>query len=122
MKFSSLTLLMLLSTEAAEARNLKGAKKGEEIKHKMSKDAKKGAKDAKKGAKDAKKGAKDAQFRKCNKDGSSDYPYKGKDNSQRLLLREGVITEIPSTQCPKDREGAMNKNVILVVGDGMVSE
>jgi hypothetical protein len=115
MKFSSLTLLMLLSTEAAEARNLKGAKKGEEIKHKMSKDAKKGAKDAK-------KGAKDAQFRKCNKDGSSDYPYKGKDNSQRLLLREGVITEIPSTQCPKDREGAMNKNVILVVGDGMVSE
>jgi hypothetical protein len=95
MKFSSLALLTLLSTETAEA-----SPKG-------------------KGKKDSKK---DSQFRKCNNDGSSDYPFQGRDNSQRLLLREGVISEIPSTQCPKDREGAMNKNVILVVGDGMVSE
>jgi hypothetical protein len=122
MKFSSLTLLMLLSTEAAEARNLKGNKKSKDMKEKMPKDETEDSKDAKKGKKDAKKGAKGAQFRKCNKDGSSDYPYKGMDNSQRLLLREGVISEIPSTQCPKDREGAINKNVILVVGDGMVCE
>ena len=38
-----------------------------------------------------------------------------RDNSERLLHREGVIDEIPSSLC--GREGG--KNVILVIGDGM---
>ncbi len=40
------------------------------------------------------------------------------DNSERLLLREGVISEIPASLCTNSANG---KNVILVVGDGMVS-
>ena len=40
----------------------------------------------------------------------------GKDNSERLLLREGVIDEIPSSLCGSEKP---QKNVILVVGDGM---
>lgn len=43
-------------------------------------------------------------------------PFLGQDNSERLLLREGVIDEIPSDLCANP-EGS--KNVILVVGDGM---
>lgn len=50
----------------------------------------------------------------CNVDGTSMYPEYGRDNSERLLLREGVIDEIPRSLC--GREG---KNVILVIGDGM---
>ena len=44
---------------------------------------------------------------------------KAHDNSERLLLREGVISEIPSSLCANASEG---KNVMLVVGDGMVSD
>lgn len=62
----------------------------------------------------------------CDPDGFSKFPYKGLDNSGRMLLREGVIDEIPPLLCPKDRvideetgETAPSKNVILVVGDGM---
>ena len=44
---------------------------------------------------------------------------KAHDNSERLLLREGVISEIPSSLCSNASEG---KNVMLVVGDGMVSD
>jgi hypothetical protein len=55
----------------------------------------------------------------CDEDGFSSFPYKGMDSSQRLLLREGLISKIPTKQCPKDR-GASGKNVILVIGDGMV--
>ena len=40
------------------------------------------------------------------------------DNSERLLHREGVIDEIPSSLCTNAANG---KNVMLVVGDGMVS-
>lgn len=55
----------------------------------------------------------------CNEDGFSRFLFKGMDNSQRLLLRNGVIDEIPPLLCPKDREETSSKNVILVVGDGM---
>ena len=48
-------------------------------------------------------------------DGRSKFPYGGRDNSERLLLREGVIDFIPSTLC----DNPAGKNVILVVGDGM---
>ena len=53
--------------------------------------------------------------RSCSPDGMSKYPFQGKDNSERLLLREGVIDAIPSTLCGHDT----SKNVILVIGDGM---
>jgi len=43
-------------------------------------------------------------------------PSVGKDNSERLLFREGVIDEIPSSLCGSEKP---QKNVILVVGDGM---
>jgi alkaline phosphatase len=53
---------------------------------------------------------------KCaGKNGFSRFPFKGLDNSQRLLLREGVVDSIKPSLC--GNEG--NKNVILVVGDGM---
>ena len=42
-------------------------------------------------------------------------PVTGKDSSQRLLLREGLIDSIPSTLCGNNQ----GKNVILVIGDGM---
>lgn len=58
----------------------------------------------------------------CDSEGLSHFPHKGMDNSQRLLYREGVISEIPTLLCPQDRDMAnITKNVILVVGDGMVS-
>ena len=48
-------------------------------------------------------------------DTRSAFPYMGQDNSQRLLMREGVIPMIQPSLCGlPDR-----KNVILVVGDGM---
>jgi hypothetical protein len=40
------------------------------------------------------------------------------DNSERLLHREGVIEDIPADLCSNSANG---KNVMLVVGDGMVS-
>lgn len=48
------------------------------------------------------------------RDGRSKWPYMGKDSSERLLLREGVIDEIPASLC----DSTQGKNVILVVGDG----
>lgn len=51
----------------------------------------------------------------CDPAGFSKFPYLGRENSERLLLREGAITSLPRSLC--DRAGA--KNVILVVGDGM---
>ena len=39
------------------------------------------------------------------------------DSAQRLLLREGVIDEIPPDLCGNAKNAS--KNVILVVGDGM---
>lgn len=60
-------------------------------------------------------------FKKCDKKGFSRFPNLGLDNSQRLLFREGVISEIPPKLCPQDREmNNITKNVILVIGDGMV--
>lgn len=54
----------------------------------------------------------------CNADGTPMMPFLGADSSQRLLLREGVIDEIPANLCD-EREGKTKKNVILVIGDGM---
>lgn len=54
-------------------------------------------------------------YAKCTNDGSSKFPNLGHESSERLLLREGVISSIPKSLC--GRPG--NKNVILVVGDGM---
>jgi hypothetical protein len=51
----------------------------------------------------------------CNANGYSQFPFRGRDNAERLLLREGVISEIPSSRCGR----AEAKNVFLVVGDGM---
>jgi hypothetical protein len=45
----------------------------------------------------------------------SKFPNGGADSSERLLLREGVIDQIPKSLC--GNKGG--KNVILVVGDGM---
>lgn len=46
----------------------------------------------------------------------SKYPFLGHDNSERMLLREGVINELPADICGKKET---SKNVILVIGDGM---
>ena len=51
----------------------------------------------------------------CTASGFSAFPYQGRENSERLLLREGAISRIPRSLC--GNSGA--KNVILVVGDGM---
>lgn len=56
----------------------------------------------------------------CNEDGTSRFPDFGEDSAQRMLLREGVIDAIPANICnatatPERKD----KNVILVVGDGM---
>lgn len=60
---------------------------------------------------------KDAQgFAKCTSDGSSKYPNIGRETSERLLLREGVISAIPRSLCDRN---TTHKNVILVIGDGM---
>jgi hypothetical protein len=40
------------------------------------------------------------------------------DNSERLLLREGVVSELPADLFTNASSG---KNVMLVIGDGMVS-
>eukprot|EP00980_Cylindrotheca_fusiformis_P003942 scaffold871_cov130-Cylindrotheca_fusiformis.AAC.19 len=83
-----------------------------------------GVKGSKKPSSKSSKGSKKA--RGCSKDGFSSSPYKGMDNAQRLLHREGLIDEIPYSLCPKDRNDGESKgskkgkNVILVVGDGMV--
>jgi alkaline phosphatase len=47
---------------------------------------------------------------------ASKFPFLGHDNSERLLLREGVIEAIPADLCLNATQA---KNVILVVGDGM---
>lgn len=61
------------------------------------------------------------KIKNCDKEGFSRFPHLGLDNSQRMLLREGVISEIPPKLCPQDREmNNITKNVILVIGDGMV--
>lgn len=52
---------------------------------------------------------------RCDPTGMSRYPFLGNDNSQRLLVREGVITKIPGSLCGNEN----GKNVILVIGDGM---
>mmetsp|Transcript_25312 Transcript_25312/g.31922 ORF Transcript_25312/g.31922 Transcript_25312/m.31922 type:complete len:683 (+) Transcript_25312:98-2146(+) len=68
------------------------------------------------GVRGLKKGKKPKK-KKCPKTYSSkDKGPKAHDNSERLLLREGVISEIPSSLCANASEG---KNVMLVVGDGM---
>jgi hypothetical protein len=47
----------------------------------------------------------------------SSFPFLAMDSAQRLLLREGVIDEIPPDLCGNAKNAS--KNVILVVGDGM---
>ena len=39
----------------------------------------------------------------------------GRDNAERLLLREGVIGAIPKSKCGNNG----SKNVVLAIGDGM---
>ncbi|CAB9531076.1 Alkaline phosphatase H [Seminavis robusta] len=51
----------------------------------------------------------------CDANGFSRFPFQGRDSSERLLLREGVIDELPTSRCGN----AGRKNVILVIGDGM---
>jgi hypothetical protein len=55
---------------------------------------------------------------RCKRDGTPFLPDYGEDSAPRLLLREGVIDEIPTDICDMQRNMTM-KNVILVVGDGM---
>jgi hypothetical protein len=55
------------------------------------------------------------QEKTCSDTGFSAFPFLGHDTSERLLLREGVIDEIPASLCGNPK----SKNVILVVGDGM---
>lgn len=56
-------------------------------------------------------------FAKCNpdSDGFSKFPNMGKENSERMLLKEGVISSIPRSLCGNNN----TKNVFLVIGDGM---
>jgi hypothetical protein len=54
----------------------------------------------------------------CNEDGTSVFPDYGVDSQQRLLMREGVIDDIPANICAAHK-GKPKKNVILVIGDGM---
>jgi hypothetical protein len=54
----------------------------------------------------------------CNRDGIPLFPFYGDDSEQRMLLRNGIIDEIPLNVCEVG-EGKVKKNVILVVGDGM---
>ena len=43
-----------------------------------------------------------------------------RDNSERLLLREGVIDSLPKSLCDDvNSDSPKGKNVILVIGDGM---
>ena len=46
----------------------------------------------------------------------SNFPFRGQDSSERLLLREGLIDAIPEDLCGQPET---SKNVILVIGDGM---
>mmetsp|Transcript_8174 Transcript_8174/g.12124 ORF Transcript_8174/g.12124 Transcript_8174/m.12124 type:complete len:191 (-) Transcript_8174:148-720(-) len=60
----------------------------------------------------------------CGKKSKKQYSKKNaplwRDNSERLLLREGIIEEIPPSLCTDTENGVeKGKNVILVVGDGM---
>ena len=55
---------------------------------------------------------------RCFRDGTPNMPYLGEDTAERMLLREGIIDEIPPKLCDADRANK-TKNVILVVGDGM---
>lgn len=51
----------------------------------------------------------------CDPNGFSKFPYLGRENSERMLLREGAITRLPPSLCGSTAA----KNVILVIGDGM---
>ena len=53
--------------------------------------------------------------RTCNVAGMPRFPFKGKNNAERMLLKAGNISQIPTSRC--GNQGA--KNVFLVVGDGM---
>jgi hypothetical protein len=57
----------------------------------------------------------EAEARQTECNGIPKFPVRGKDSSERLLLREGIIDKIPQSLCGNN----MGKNVILVVGDGM---
>jgi hypothetical protein len=47
----------------------------------------------------------------CDPSGLSSFPQNGRENSERLLLKEGAITRLPKSLC--NNVGA--KNVILVM-------
>jgi hypothetical protein len=96
MKFCAATLAALLVTSSASAKEIRRL-------------GKKAGKKTAGAAPDASKTS------TCNADGTTNFPFYGEDNSQRLLHREGVIDDIPSKLCGQDG----GKNVILVIGDGM---
>jgi hypothetical protein len=49
----------------------------------------------------------------CNRNGIPMMPFYGEDSAERMLLREGVIDEIPSQLCDAERANR-TKNVIMV--------
>ena len=56
----------------------------------------------------------------CRSGGLQLFPFVGEDSAQRMLVREGVIDAIPKNLCNiTDDPSRKQKNVILVVGDGM---
>ena len=118
MKLSTPTLAALLlvanAASANDTRRLGGKKAGS---GKKSRGKKAGKKDTSTtpGTSDTTPNTSNIASRSCNADGTSVFPSFGDENSQRLLLREGVIDAIPPQLCGR-KEG---KNVILVVGDGM---
>jgi hypothetical protein len=123
MKLSAPTLAALLlvanSASADETRRF-GGKGGKKLGKKDSSYEQVGKKEGKKDtvatpATPEAPGTSDTVSATCNADGTSVFPSYGEDNSQRLLLREGIIDSIPEKMC--GIEGG--KNVILVVGDGM---
>lgn len=127
MKFKTLlaTILVLLPvpcTDAQESKTshyIRGTKR-KKSKSSLSTNMSKQNKISRK----AKEGRKSKESTKCKvSESSSDdttcsplssFPHLGRDNAERLLLREGVIDAIPKSRCNNG-----GKNVILVIGDGM---
>ena len=58
----------------------------------------------------------DIQTESCRADGLSWQPFRGRDSPERLLVREGVLSEMPTSRCGNTNR---KKNVILAIGDGM---
>lgn len=55
------------------------------------------------------------QTETCRVDGLSQQPFQGRDSPERLLVREGILPQMPTSRCGNTNR----KNVILAIGDGM---